>query len=347
MALVPRVFVHEFITGGGCPSGDLPHGLASEGTAMLTALLADFRSWGAVTTVTTLDERLAHLSLPADQVVRIAPSQHQTVFFELVANSDAVLVLAPETDGILAELSAMVERTGRVLLGSNSAAVTVAGDKGNCYERFCRAGLPTPATCRARFATAPQIAAEIGYPLVAKPVDGVGCEGVCLVTEPAKLADALAMVRLATRHEEIILQRYVVGTHASVSLLVAPGQALAISLNGQDIEAGGPFVYRGGQVPLVHPVQARAFEVAQAAVGLVPGLRGYVGVDMILTQQEAFLIEINPRLTTSCVGLRQVAQFNLARVIWEACCEGRLPEYIRLAGSAVFGKGGDLTGESK
>jgi predicted ATP-grasp superfamily ATP-dependent carboligase len=338
MASLPHIFVHEFITGGGWRPGELPHGLAGEAAAMLLALLADFRAWGAVHTVTTLDHRLDSLSLPADEIVYVAPGQYQAAFSALLAQSDAALIIAPETDGILAGLSAMVEKAGIPLLGSNSVAVAIAGDKAICYERFCQAGLPTPLTRQTHFAAAPQVADEMGYPLVTKPLDGVGCEGVCLVTGPAGLAAALALLHHATRHEEIILQSFVAGTHASVSLLVAEGRALALSLNGQDIENGCPFAYRGGIVPLTHPAAARAFEVAQAAVGLVPGLQGYAGVDLVLTQEEALLIEINPRLTTSYIGLRRALQLNLAQAIWDACRRGVLPARVLLTRQVTFVK---------
>ena len=305
---------------------------------MLWALLADFSTWGAVRTVTTLDLRLGNLSLPADEMVRVAPGQHEATFSSLLAQSDAVLIIAPETDGILARLSAMADEASIPLLGSSTEAVAIAGDKAVCYQRFCQAGLPTPLTRWADFAATPQVADEMGYPLVVKPLDGVGCEGVCLVTGPAGLADALALLRRATRHEEIILQSFVVGTHASVSLLVAEGRALPLSLNGQKIEAGCPFTYHGGVVPLPHPAMARAFDVAQAAVGLVPGLQGYVGADLVLAREEALLIEINPRLTTSYIGLRQVLQLNLAQAIWDACRGGVLPAEAPLTGQAAFDK---------
>jgi predicted ATP-grasp superfamily ATP-dependent carboligase len=360
MTVPPRLFVHEYVTGGGWPSGELPAGLATEGSAMLRAVLTDFRDWGAVRTVTTLDRRLTGLSLPADEVVEVAQGQHATAFAAQLARSDAALIIAPETDGILARLSAQALAAGACLLGSLPPAVALAGDKWACYQRFRRAGLPTPLTRLARFEDAPLAARAIGYPLVTKPMDGVGSEGVCLVADEAELPDVLAVLRRATRREEILLQSFVVGKHASVSLLVADGQVLPLSLNGQEIVAGRPFVYRGGVVPLAHPAKARAFAVAQAAVELLPGLQGYVGVDLVLADEKArktdlenldrlrhpsepteaaWLMEINPRLTTSYVGLRRVAQINLAQAIWQACCLGVLPEKVPLSGRAAFSKG--------
>jgi len=138
------------------------------------------------------------------------------------------------------------------------------------------------------------------------------------VRESAELADALALVHQATSRDEIILQTFVAGVHASASLLVAGERSLPLSLNGQAIEVGSPFVYQGGAVPLSHPMAPQAMTLAQSAIRLIPGLRGYVGVDLILTQDEALLIEINPRLTTSYIGLRQVIDLNLAQAIWDA-----------------------------
>ncbi|MCS7313155.1 MAG: ATP-grasp domain-containing protein, partial [Acidobacteria bacterium] len=154
-----------------------------------------------------------------------------------------------------------------------------------------------------------------------------------------ELTRAQELLTQATRHPEILLQRLIHGDHASVSLLVTDdGRSQPLSLNGQRVVPGCPFIYRGGVVPLRHPLTVRAFEVAEAAIRQVPGLRGYVGVDLVLADGEAWLIEINPRLTTSYIGLRRVIACNLAQAIWTACREGRWPEDLRVTGRAVFTK---------
>jgi len=316
----------------------MPLDLVSEAAAMLQAVLADFCAWGAVRTMTTLDRRLDHFTLPADEVVCVTPGQHASAFASSLAQSDAALIIAPETDGILARLSAIVEEANIPLLSCSPTAVAVASDKAACYDLFRQANLPTPLTRRSTFSTASQVADQVGYPLVIKPIDGVGCEGVCLAREPSELVDALILLRQVTSQDEIILQSFAAGVPASVSLLVAGEHSLPLSLNGQAIEVGCPFVYRGGAVPLSHPVAARALTVAQAAIRLIPGLRGYVGVDLVLTQDEALLIEINPRLTTSYIGLRQVLDLNLAQAIWEARCRGVLPAQAQIIGQVSFTK---------
>ncbi len=306
---------------------------------MLCALLTDFRRWGAVHTVSTLDPRLRNFTLPADEAVEIEPGQHDDTFRSLLSKCDATLIIAPETDGVLARLSAAAEEAGVTLLGSTSAAAAAASHKGTCSGRFRSAGLPVPPTRQVSFSNAPRAAWELGYPLVAKPIDGAGCEGVYLIAGQADLSRTLSRLRRSTHQEEILLQRFVDGTHASVSLLVAGGRAVTLSLNRQEIDVGRPFTYHGCVVPLQHPAAARALFVARAAVGLIPGLRGYVGVDLVLTRKEAFLMEINPRITTSYVALSRTCNLNLAHAIWDACCRGVLPAKVSLSGKAAFIKG--------
>ena len=101
---------------------------------------------------------------------------------------------------------------------------------------------------------------------------------------------------------------------------------------------GIPFQYEGGVIPLEHHQRHLAMAYARRAVSLVPGLRGYIGVDMVLTENQGYVIEINPRLTTSYVGLRQVININLAEAIWRACTENSLPQNFILSGKASFRK---------
>jgi predicted ATP-grasp superfamily ATP-dependent carboligase len=128
--------------------------------------------------------------------------------------------------------------------------------------------------------------------------------------------------------------------HASVSLLSNGQEALALSLNKQKMQVGASFTYCGGRIPLQHPQAQRAISLARQAVSLIPGLRGYVGVDLIMTADECYVLEINPRLTTSYVGLRQIVDLNLAASIWDCCLAGRLPQAPKVTGSVSFRKDG-------
>ena len=312
---------------------------------MLWALLADFRRWGAVHTITSLDPRfeacipgLNRSTLPAGEIACPLPGRYEDAYGSLLKRCDAVLIVAPETNGILARLTAQAESAGLPLLCCSSRASAVAGNKAVCAKLFRGAQLPCPKTRTASFASAGRIAKQMGYPLVMKPLDGVGCEGVFRITDYAELDGILKMVRYATAHDRVILQSFADGIHASVSLIVSKGRCLPVSLNCQLIEAGSRLQYLGSRVPFDHPARVSALNLAVSAANLIPGLNGYVGVDVVLTGENAWLIEINPRLTTSYIGLRQVAEANMARVIWDACQNGVLPECIPLTGQVVIKK---------
>jgi predicted ATP-grasp superfamily ATP-dependent carboligase len=66
------------------------------------------------------------------------------------------------------------------------------------------------------------------------------------------------------------------------------------------------------------------------------GLKGYVGVDLVLSKNGPIVIEINPRLTVSYVGLRRVSNLNLARAMIKASLEDELPEDFDSFGYSIF-----------
>lgn len=345
MSFPSTVLVYEFFAGGGFPAGELPRSLATEALGMLWGVLTDFRRWNMVHIITALDPRFEEIvpglngaTLPANEVVCVPQGGCHELYQSLLKRCDAALIIAPETAGVLRTLTEQVEKAGLTLLGSSSSAVTIAGNKASCHNVFRKAHLPTPETHSVGIASVPQTAKRLDYPLVIKPVDGIGCEGVCLVERDSDLAAVLKTVRRITACDQVILQSFVPGTHASVSLLANGVRCIPLSLNLQLIDTGVPFKYLGSRVPLHHPAEMRGIELACSAVNAISGLRGYVGVDLVLSENYAQLLEVNPRLTTSYLGLRQVSSANLAEAIWNACIRGTLPDRFPISGRVVIEK---------
>src|SRR5207248_1800177 len=124
----------------------------------------------------------------------------------------------------------------------------------------------------------------------------------------------------------LIAQRYVPGFAASVAFLIGPAQSLPLVPCEQFLSADGRFTYLGGRLPIAPDLAARAIRIAERAVRCVPGLLGYVGVDVVLgADGRDWAIEINPRLTTSYIGLRALARFNLAEAMLAVVREQPLP----------------------
>jgi predicted ATP-grasp superfamily ATP-dependent carboligase len=338
-----RILVFEFASGGGLAGRPVPRSLACEGRAMLSALVADLARIGRHQIVTTADRRFTLRAPRGVDVVTIRPGG-AALLDDLIASVDAVWLIAPETDGRLEGLAAKVERTGRVLLGTGSAAIRRAADKQRLPHRLARCGLTHPPTRVVhRHAEAGAIAHDFGYPIVVKPARGAGCEGVRLAMNPRELrlamrerpevrlkADATYdTVRGVRLQPDLVLQQYVRGVPASVSLIADGSRAVALSVNAQAIRAARRFTYRGGRTPLDHPLAERAIDAAIRTCEAFPGLHGYVGVDLVLTSDDAVVIEINPRLTTAYLGVRSAINRrsvggNIAAMAIDACA-GRLP----------------------
>jgi predicted ATP-grasp superfamily ATP-dependent carboligase len=81
----------------------------------------------------------------------------------------------------------------------------------------------------------------------------------------------------------------------------------------------GRFDYCGGSLPLSAPLAERALRLAMRAVKTLATPIGYLGLDLVLGADpggaDDVVIEINPRLTTSYVGLRALARGNLAEAM--------------------------------
>ena len=307
---------------------------------MLRSAVADFSALDGHQVITTRDVRLGG-GLPASEVHTVPPGRFDETVDVCLDACDAASVVAPETGGLLAELTERVEAAKVLNLGSSSAAVRVAADKLATVDRLAAVGLPVPLTMEAR---TPQEAARLGFPLVLKPRDGAGCIGLRPVMGAPRLGEAWREAVEESAPSALIAQPRIPGRHASVSLASDGHRAVALSLNGQTIAEGQRFEYRGGVVPLDHPLRERAVEVALRACRAVPGLRGYVGVDLVLGD-DATVIEINPRLTTAYVGLRRAVGSNLASILLGAAL-GELPEQVPCVARARFSAEGQVAMES-
>ena len=330
-----RILVYEFVTGGGCARSRVPASLAREGLAMRTALVADLASIASHEIVTTMDRRFRSGVPPGIEAV-VINSADENHFGSLVESVDAVWLVAPETNRCLERLVARVERRGKLVLGSSAAAIGRASDKASYARRLARADVQHPATVLLRLIQeAPSTAVRVGYPVVIKPRRGAGGRGVHLARNARELRHVLrslrhfeddnaALLSGGKPDAEFLMQRYVTGTAASVSLLANGRDAVALAVNAQRITMSRGMSYRGGRTPLEHRFTTAAVEAALRACAAFPGLRGYVGVDLVMSDHGPVVIEVNPRLTTAYLGVRAVLDENVAQLAIDAC-RGNLP----------------------
>lgn len=343
-----RLLIYEHVSGGGFADEPIPVGVLSEGFAMLRTLISDFKASGHYVTA-TLDSRLARLNPPigADCIVPVFSSREaQAAIRKVSASADAAYVIAPETDQMLQSLVESVEQTGAASLNCPASIIGKVVDKAFLHESLTKLGLPAPETIVFSVADGVEeikraIHGRLRFPLIFKPSNDVSCCGLSVVRSESQVAGAVGKIKRESSSKRFVAQELIKGAAASVSLVSTGSDALSISLNRQDVTIGAPDAissYNGGLVPFDHPLRPRAFAVAEKIVKSFRDLRGYVGVDLVLTEEEAMAIEVNPRLTTSYIGLRRVVNFNLAEAIVNAVLKRELPTDIQSYGYAFFSK---------
>jgi predicted ATP-grasp superfamily ATP-dependent carboligase len=146
----------------------------------------------------------------------------------------------------------------------------------------------------------------------------------------------------------LILQPYLPGRAVSVSFLAGTERLLSLPAVKQELSNDGRFHYRGGSLPLPPELDRRARSLAEKAVRTVEGMHGYFGVDLVLGASSDgradAVIEINPRLTTSYIGLRRLAQFNLAQALLGLVTRAPLPVENWRTGPIIFSADGRIIG---
>ncbi len=306
-----KILVFEYVSGGGLAGQPVPVSLAAEGRMMLQALLDDLKSLPAVQLIVPLDRRCQNLTLPANATPRwIDPVTDLVAWLpDLIAQCDAVWPVAPESEGLLTMIAQTVTQHGKILLASTASAIQLCTDKLATYQLLAANHVPVVATHRLDSSQAPAF-----LPCVIKPVDGAGCEGQQIATTQPQF---LAITENLEQPQQYIVQPLLEGQAISLSCLFKQGQGWLLCCNQQDMQRiDNRFSLLGCRVNTDNLRRADYQALIERVAQTIPGLWGYVGIDLIETAEYGPLIlEINPRLTTSYVGIKAATGINLAEQV--------------------------------
>lgn len=263
--------------------------------------------------VTALVDATRPVPLPARVLLRSVPiGAELDVLVAEALRAEIALVIAPETDGLLASRVAAVRRAGGAVLASDAAFLAVAADKQATMQALAAAGVPVPAG--RLLAAGAEWPAGFRTPAVRKPRDGVGGEDLVVVPRGARPPTPVA--------RDTRLEALAEGLPVGVACLCGPGPPLPLAPLRQRFAAGPGSPYVGGEPLADRDAQRRTAALAVRAIAAVTRAgggraRGWVGVDMILGPQADGrgdrVLEVNPRMTTSFVGHAAAAATSLVR----------------------------------
>lgn len=335
-----RLFIYEYFASG---MEEGPEELKKAGFAMLHAVLEDFSRIFPGQVFTLLDPSLEQEVRRTSWTGRVEIDWQEEGknpwdrFGENLSRCDGVLLIAPETGGLLARLTAWAEDRGKAVLGSPAETIRFVSHKGNMIRFWKSRGLPVPESRLLKSPFSPgakeDILRHFSLPLVMKPVRGTGGEGIIRVETEDQLDHLPEQI---SDREDYLVQEFVPGEDVSASCFVLDGQMVPLSLNRQIIDKNQDFLFRGIRLPFSCPKGEEIWDLVSRACAPVKGLTGFVGVDLVLGGKGPVLMEINARITSAYVALRQAAPGNLAWDLWRLCREGILPDKPLLKGTFTY-----------
>lgn len=277
---------------------------------MLQALLAELKCLDDIQLCVPLDERCDKPALLSESdLVRVSAEQDSIALLkELLAEVDLFWPIAPETDGVLQMLAELATAAGVEVLLSNPNTLAICADKHLTYQVLAKHAIPAVET---RLLGAGAVG--LGKHVVVKIADGVGCLD-SLMLKVDQLPEVIATL---SQSQSYVLQPYLTGQAASLCCLFKHGQAWLLCYNHQHIVLEqGRFRLRGCLVNVQTDTLDVYRNLATKIAAAMPGLWGYAGVDIIETaEQGPLVLEINPRLTSSYVGIRQATGINVAEQV--------------------------------
>jgi predicted ATP-grasp superfamily ATP-dependent carboligase len=326
-----KILIFEYITGGGFSGGELPVSLAREGGLMLNALLNDFSKLPEHAVTLMMDERLSNDAQCAEKFAQLtnlkmisvkASDDVFAVFENALQDCDAAWIIAPETDNILFDFTQRVETARKLLLSSPSSAIAKTADKLQTFQILDKNNIPTIPT--QRLSDLSGFKNLKGLTHVIKPIDGVGCENSFFIENQTEFSQILEKITAPQRY---IIQPFISGNALSVSAIFKHGQAQLICVNRQNLEVKNQqFQLLACEVNIKQLMTASPLEnwqscdfqnVLNKIAAAFPDLFGYVGIDVIVSDK-IYVVEINPRLTSSYAGIYPALGINIADCVLQS-----------------------------
>jgi predicted ATP-grasp superfamily ATP-dependent carboligase len=273
-----------------------------EGRAMLGTLLRSFVACGHEVLYPT-----SGMVLEAGTAV--TAGEFEDALEKISKECDAGLVIAP--DEILGDMTQLVEEN-TFNLGCPSHAVRLCADKLECTRVLEKENIPVPET---------KGSGEYNGDYVIKPRFGCASEGIH--------KSSAGILK-----EGFIATKFIKGEHLSASIINGRTQ-LALTVNMQLIEINDEISYEGGIVPYYCDRNDEIIAVAKKTAKVL-GCRGYAGVDIVLGD-EPYVVDVNPRPTTSIIGISRVMEEEIADLMLRAGF-GELPDLVKITGSFKFTK---------
>ena len=233
----------------------------------------------------------------------------------------------------LAAITVNYVAEGLGLTGNGMESAMTATNKHLMRLAFEKAGLPS---CKSILVEegADLSALPLRYPVIVKPTDRSGSRGICKVTEPEKLREAIAFAREPSFEKKVLAEEFAEGREYSVEYLSWEGEHHFLAVT-EKFTTGAPLFVETGHLQPPRHMDGATLAAIQA---LVPRVLDSLGVrygashtELKVDEQGTIrLIECGARMGGDCIGSDLVplsTGVDFVRAVIDTAC-GKAPNLI-------------------
>jgi len=295
-----NVLIYEYITGGGIINEDLTHDLLYEAKLILESLINDFSKLKTINFKYLLDYRLKDKYGSSNSI--IVKDSGYNFLSDIYKNFNYVLPILPESHNILYHYSRFLEKNKIKKILSSSETIKVMSDK-KLFSNFCKKS-------------------EIKHPLLISDISKIKKNKLYVIKD--RFGAGCSYIQIISGKDierfdskKYIIQEYIKGQSFSASIFCSKGNFTILSLNEHQVKKK-----RNNYIKINKIIVNKNISDNPKIYGLINKLKksistlsGYIGIDFIITNDDIYIIELNPRITTSFTKLNSTLGINLAELI--------------------------------
>ncbi|RHW48738.1 carbamoyl-phosphate synthase large subunit [Bombilactobacillus bombi] len=218
-------------------------------------------------------------------------------------------------------LAEPLAQAGVPIIGTTVADINRAEDRDKFDQVIKALKIPQPVGDTANDeATALKIAARIGYPVLVRPSYVLGGRAMEIVHNEADLRHYMHNAVQVSHEHPVLIDQYLVGKECEVDA-ICDGQDVLIPGIMEHIERAG--VHSGDSMavyPSQHISATAKQQIVQYTTQLAHSLNclGMMNIQFIIRDEQAYVIEVNPRASRTVPFLSKVTDIPMAQVATKA-----------------------------
>ena len=271
-----KILIFEYITGGGLIENKLNYSLINEANIILDSLIKESKN----TVHFFCDYR--HKYKNNNNAILVNPDNKDIIFdSNFISKYDYFLPICPEIDLILFNYVKKIRQKKITNIHiSDNKSLLIASDK-LMLKDVCNQNMilnPDSYSSKSK-----------NNKFITKDRYGCGCNNISIINNP-----------LRKNSSNMIYENYIPGKSYSANLYIKDSGYKLISVNQQHITRINTSLKLNSIDVNIHPsFNNTIYKFIDDILNVIPGLRGFIGFDFIFNNNKIYLIEINPRFTTS------------------------------------------------